>query len=90
VLPGQDHCTERRKGERQLLTKPEIDIQLDAKAWHVLTVEQKGDSIKVFVDKKKVFDGNDKTYAKAGQIGLWIKADSYTLSDDLMVEEFKE
>lgn len=78
------------KGERQLLTKREIEIQLDAKAWHVLAIEQRGDAIKVFVDKKKVFDGNDKTYPEAGQIGLWIKADSLTYFDDLMVEEWKE
>jgi hypothetical protein len=78
------------KGERQLLTPREIAVKLEAKAWHVLTVEHRGDAIKVFVGKKKVFEGNDKTYTEAGPIGLWIKADSLTYFDDLTVEELKD
>jgi hypothetical protein len=77
------------KGERQLLPKRELEIKLDPKLWHVLKVEHRGDKIKVFVDDKMIFEGNDKAYQE-GQIGLWIKADSLTYFDDLMVEELKE
>ena len=65
-------------GERQLLTPSEIKTTLAEKQWHTLTVEHRGDDIKVLVDGKRVFAGSDKTYADAGKIGVWIKADSMT------------
>lgn len=77
------------KGERELMTPREIKITLAAKTWHTLTVEHRGDDIKVFVGKERVFGGRDKTYGEAGRIGVWIKADSLTYFDDLAVEEFK-
>lgn len=77
------------KGERQLMTPSEIKITLPAKVWHTLTVEHRGEDIKVFVGKEKVFEGKDKVYADAGRTGLWIKADSLTYFDDLKVEALK-
>lgn len=77
------------KGERQLMTPSEIKITLPAKTWHTLTVEHRGEDIKVFVGKQKVFEGKDKVYADAGRTGLWIKADSLTYFDDLKVEALK-
>ena len=76
-------------GERQLMTPSEIKIKLAAKLWHTLAVEHRGEDIKVFVDKKKVFEGKDKTYIDRGKIGVWIKADSLTYFDDLTAEELK-
>ena len=77
------------KGERELMPPREIKIQLAANTWHTLTVEHRGEDIKVFVAKEKVFEGKDKTYSDAGRIGLWIKADSLTYFDDLTAEELK-
>jgi hypothetical protein len=74
------------KGERQLMTPREIKIALAAKTWHTLTVEHRGEDIKVFVGKKKVFEGKDKTYPE-GMIGVWTKADSLTYFDDLSAEK---
>ena len=77
------------KGERQLLTPSEIKITLAPKQWHTLTVEHRGDAIKVLVGGKTVFAGGDKTYGKDGKVGVWTKADSMTYFDDLKVEELK-
>ena len=77
------------KGERQLLTADEIPVKLETKKWHTLIVEHRGEAIKVSVGGKTVFEGKDKTYAKAGRIGVWIKADSLTHFDDLTVEALK-
>jgi hypothetical protein len=77
------------KGERELMTPSEIKIALPAKAWHTLTVEHRGEDIKVFVGKEKVFEGKDKAYTSAGRTGVWIKADSLTYFDDLTVQELK-
>ncbi len=75
------------QGERQLMTPSEIKITLPAKVWHTLTVEHRGEDIKVFVGKEKVFEGKDNAYTDAGRTGVWIKADSLTYFDDLTVEE---
>ena len=76
-------------GERQLLTPHEIKIALTAQDWHTLTVEHRGEDIKVSVGKQRVFEGKDRTYTEAGRIGVWIKADSLTYFDDLTAEELK-
>jgi hypothetical protein len=76
-------------GERQLMTPHEIKITLAAQNWHTLTVEHRGEDIKVFLGKEKIFEGKDKTYTDAGRIGVWIKADSLTYFDDLTAEEMK-
>jgi hypothetical protein len=79
------------KGERQPLTQPkeEIPMKIDAKAWQTMTVQHFGDAIKVTVAGKTVFEGKDKAYSQPGRVGVWTKADSQTLFDDLSVEELK-
>ena len=51
--------------------------------WHELAVEAKGDHFQVFFDGKKVMDAHDKTFADAGKVGLWTKADSVIYFDEL-------
>jgi YVTN family beta-propeller protein len=51
--------------------------------WHKLAVEAKGDRFVVFFDDKKVMEEKDTTFAEAGKIGVWTKADSVIQFDDL-------
>jgi len=51
--------------------------------WHDLRVDAKGDHFEVYFDGKKVMDAHDKTFADAGKVGLWTKADSVIYFDDL-------
>ena len=53
--------------------------------WHTLRVEAVGDHQVVSWDGTKVIDGHDRTFSAAGRIGVWTKADSQTLFDDLSV-----
>ena len=53
--------------------------------WHELRVDAKGDHFEVFWDGKKVLEATDKTFADAGKVGVWTKADSVTEFDDLTV-----
>lgn len=53
--------------------------------WHTLRVEFAGTCFKVFFNGKRLFDVEDDTFAEAGFIGLWTKADSVTLFDDFEV-----
>jgi hypothetical protein len=55
-------------------------------AWHDYKLEAKGDRFVVTFGGKQVLDVKDTTFAKAGKIGLWTKADSVTYFDDLVVE----
>jgi len=55
-------------------------------AWHDYKIEMKGDHAVVWFDGKQVLDVKDKTFAKAGKVGVWTKADSVTYFDDLAVE----
>jgi hypothetical protein len=57
-----------------------------ANAWHDYKLEAKGDRFVVTFDGKQVLDVTDKTFTKAGKVGLWTKADSVTYFDDLVVE----
>lgn len=52
-------------------------------AWHEYRLELRGDHLEVFWDGQKVLDHHDSTFADAGQVGVWTKADSVTYFDDL-------
>jgi hypothetical protein len=53
--------------------------------WHLLAIDAQGDHFQVFFDGKRVIDAHDRTLSGAGKFGLWTKADSVTLFDDLTV-----
>jgi hypothetical protein len=54
--------------------------------WHAYKLEAKGEQFVVTFDGKKVLDVKDKTFAQAGKVGLWTKADSVSYFDDFTVE----
>jgi hypothetical protein len=54
-----------------------------SKVWHKLQVEARGERFQVSFDDKKVLEGKDSTFAGAGKIGIWTKADSVMQFDDL-------
>lgn len=64
-------------------------VELKADTWYTLGIEQHGQHIAVSLDGKTLFEADDKTFAEAGQVGVWIKADSVTWFDDLSAEELK-
>jgi hypothetical protein len=58
-------------------------------AWGILRVVASGDLFQVYHNGEKLFDVHDDTFAGAGKAGLWTKADSYTLFDDLSITVLK-
>jgi len=50
--------------------------------WQRLRVEFAGDLFAVFLEGKQLYQVKDTTFAGAGKVGLWTKADSVTLFDD--------
>jgi hypothetical protein len=55
--------------------------------WHTQTIRMVGDKIECFVDGKKYLEAKDDTFAKAGKVGLWTKADAQTSFDQFQVKE---
>ncbi len=52
---------------------------------YTLRVVMRGDAIECYLDGQKYLTATDTTFAAAGQIGLWTKADAHTLFDNLSV-----
>jgi hypothetical protein len=54
-------------------------------AWRILKVSVKGNRFQVYVDHRRILQGQDSTFAQAGAVGLWTNADSITYFDDFRV-----
>lgn len=57
--------------------------------WGTLRVVAKGNLFEVYLNGEKLFEVEDNTFTAAGKVGLWTKADSYTLFDDLSIQIIK-
>ena len=51
-------------------------------AWHTLRVDFQGPRFTVMFDGQTVIEATDESFADAGAVGVWTKADSVTLFDD--------
>jgi 3-keto-disaccharide hydrolase len=59
-----------------------VKASVEAKQWHTLRVEFKGDTFTVKWNGKELFQVKDSTFTNAGKVGLWTKADSVTVFDN--------
>ena len=57
------------------------DTKVSGNAWHTLTLCAEGDRFTVSYDGKPIFTAADRTFAQAGKVALWTKADSATHFD---------
>ncbi|MBI2470906.1 MAG: DUF1080 domain-containing protein [Planctomycetes bacterium] len=64
------------------------NTKVTPKEWHLLKVICKADKIQCFFENTKVIEISDDTF-DSGSVGLWTKSDSYTLFDDLVIQESK-
>jgi hypothetical protein len=53
--------------------------------WHMLGLHAEGDRFTVSFDGKPLFTAEDKTFANAGKVALWTKADSVTYFDRISI-----
>jgi hypothetical protein len=53
--------------------------------WQELGLKIEGDRLTVSLDGKELFNATDRTFAEAGRVGVWTKADSLTHFDELIV-----
>jgi 3-keto-disaccharide hydrolase len=58
------------------------NLPVAANQWHTLRVNFSGNRFAVLFNGKELFQAEDSTFAAAGKVGVWTKADSVTLFDD--------
>jgi hypothetical protein len=81
ALEGNVRLYHVKDGQRRQLAS--WSGKVSSGVWHKLRVEAKGDRFVVSFDDVKVMDEKDTTFAEAGKIGVWTKADSVIQFDDL-------
>jgi hypothetical protein len=70
------------KGEGRTYGKK---AQVASGQWNTLRVVAAGQLFEVFFNGSKLYDVEDATFSQPGKVGLWTKADSVTLFDDLTI-----
>lgn len=60
-----------------------VKAPVPAGQWHTLRIEFADSRFKAIFNGKATFEVEDRTFAEAGQIGLWTKADSVTAFDSI-------
>jgi hypothetical protein len=63
------------------------DVKVPANIWHSLRIDFKGSHFTVSFNGKQMFEVEDATFTDAGKVGLWTKADSVTLFDEVTYGE---
>ena len=67
----------------QILAAAKHDIP--ANAWSILKVSARGNRFQIYVDHRRVLQGQDSTFVGSGKVGLCTEADSVTYFDDFRV-----
>jgi hypothetical protein len=59
-----------------------VNTKVTSGVWHSLRVDFKGNQFTVTFDGNKVIEATDESFANAGKVGVWTKADSVTAFDN--------
>ena len=70
------------KGEGRTYGKK---AQVPSGQWSTLRVVAAGPRFEVYFNGSKLYEVEDTTFAQAGKVGVWTKADSVTQFDDLTI-----
>jgi len=75
-------------GHRRMLA--DARIVLPSGQWHIMKIVQRGNRFEAYLNGKKLLEGTDNLFTKAGGVGLWTKADAGTSFDDFTVKPLKQ
>ena len=64
-----------------------VSVPVPANIWHSLRIDFKGPRFSASFNGKQLFEVEDSTFTEAGMVGLWTKADSVTLFDEITYGE---
>lgn len=62
------------------------DAKVPSGKWQELRLRARDSRFEVLLDGKSLFSATDTTFAAAGRVALWTKADSVTSFDDLSIQ----
>ena len=62
-----------------------VDTKVASDQWHKLSLKAVGDQFTIGLNDKTLFTVADRTFANAGKVALWTKADSVTRFDALTI-----
>jgi hypothetical protein len=63
-----------------------VNAKVPTGTWQELGLQVRGSRFEVFFGGKSLFTATDATFAGAGRVALWTKADSVTHFDDLQIQ----
>ena len=63
-----------------------VDVRVPRDRWQTLGLRVEGERFEVSLDGRTLFSATDRTFAEAGRVGLWTKADSLTHFDGFEAE----
>jgi hypothetical protein len=66
-----------------------VSVPVPANVWHTLRVDFKGSRFTASFNGTPMLEVEDSTFTEGGKVGLWTKADSVTLFDDVSYGETK-
>jgi hypothetical protein len=72
------------KGRREELKG--ANVRVAGNEWHTLGLKAEGDRFTVTFDGKQLYTAADPTFAGAGKVALWTKADSVTRFDRIEIK----
>jgi hypothetical protein len=72
------------KGRRQQIAG--VNTKVASGQWHELALRAEGNRFAVAFDGKELFTATDATFANAGMVALWTKADSVTHFDRITIQ----
>jgi hypothetical protein len=62
-----------------------VSVKVASDQWHTLSIKAEGDRFTIGFDGATLFTASDRTFAGAGKVALWTKADSVTRFDALTI-----
>ena len=66
-----------------------ITVPVPANTWHSLRIDFKASRFSVSFNGKQLFEVEDSTFTGPGKVGLWTKADSVALFDQITYGQTK-
>ena len=63
-----------------------VRVPVASGVWHLLRADMRGDHVEIYFNGQKLIDVHDSRFTTPGKVGVWTKADSYTLFDDLTAQ----
>lgn len=71
------------KGDRRQFAG--ANVKVPSGVWQDLRLVVRGDRFEVFLEGRSLYSATDTTFAAAGRVALWTKADSVTSFDDVRI-----